>query len=88
MATAGETVTLHATWAACPTTPICGDGICGIDETATSCPADCTNPLGCTGSEQYLVLDPTTMTLAPAGGDHGGLVRDRRHPHLRHQRPP
>ncbi len=59
-------MTLHATWAACPTSPVCGDGVCGIDETATACPADCTTPVGCTGSEQYLVLDPTTMALAPA----------------------
>ena len=64
--TAGETLTLHATWAACPTSPVCGDGVCGIDETATACPADCTTPVGCTGSEQYLVLDPTTMALTPA----------------------
>lgn len=64
--TRGESLTLHATWATCPTTPACGDGVCGIDETATSCPADCTTPVGCTGSEQYLVLDPTTSTLTPA----------------------
>ncbi len=62
----GESVTLHATWAACPTTPICGDGICGIDETPASCPADCTHPVGCTGSEQYLVLDSATEALTPA----------------------
>jgi hypothetical protein len=59
----GESVTLHATWAACPTTPICGDGICGIDETAMSCPADCTTPVGCTGSEQYLLYDLATSSL-------------------------
>jgi hypothetical protein len=60
----GEQVTLHATWVACPTTPVCGDGICGIDETATSCPKDCDAPVGCTGSEQYLVFDPEARALA------------------------
>ncbi len=62
----GASVTLHATWAACPTTPVCGDGVCGIDETAASCPADCTDPVGCTGSEQYLVLDQATAALTTA----------------------
>jgi hypothetical protein len=62
--TRGEQVTLRAAWASCPTTPVCGDGICGIDETQASCPADCTTPMGCTGSEQYLVFDPVARTLA------------------------
>jgi hypothetical protein len=61
---AGETVTLTAAWAACPTTPVCGDGICGIDETPASCPADCTHPVGCTGSEQYVWVDPSTQSVA------------------------
>jgi hypothetical protein len=60
----GETVTLTAAWAACPTTPVCGDGICGVDETVASCPADCTHPVGCTGSEQYVWVDPSTQSVA------------------------
>ncbi len=59
----GEQVTLHATWATCPTTPVCGDAVCGVDETAASCPADCTHPAGCSGSEQYVLFDPDTRTL-------------------------
>jgi hypothetical protein len=62
-ATAGESLTLHATWATCPTTPVCGDGVCGIDETIAECPADCTHPLGCSGAEQYLLFDPETQAL-------------------------
>jgi hypothetical protein len=61
---AGATVTLAAAWAACPTTPVCGDGICGTDEDAMSCPADCTHPVGCTGSEQYVWVDPSTQSVA------------------------
>jgi hypothetical protein len=59
----GATVTLTATWAACPTTPVCGDGICGVDEDATSCPKDCAHPVGCTGSEQYVWVDPSTESV-------------------------
>jgi hypothetical protein len=62
----GESVTLHAAWVACPTTPVCGDGVCGIDETAMSCAADCTRPVGCTGSEHYLAFDLATMALTAA----------------------
>jgi hypothetical protein len=61
---AGEQTTMRASWASCPTTPVCGDGICGIDETAMSCPSDCTAPVGCTGSEQYLAFDPEARALA------------------------
>ena len=43
-----------------PTTPVCGDGVCGIDETAATCPADCTTPRGCAGSELYLLFTPVT----------------------------
>jgi hypothetical protein len=59
----GASVTLRAAWAACPTTPVCGDGICGIEETAMSCPADCKAPKGCTGSEQYVLYDTEAMAL-------------------------
>jgi hypothetical protein len=60
---AGETVTLRAAWEACPTAPACGDGVCGIDEDAAGCAADCATPKGCTGAEPYLVFDPGTRSL-------------------------
>ena len=59
----GEKLTLRASWAACPTAPACGDGVCGNDETVQDCAADCTTPKGCTGSEPYLVFDPETRGL-------------------------
>jgi hypothetical protein len=59
-------LTLRANWPACPTTPSCGDGICGPTEDITSCPADCTPPVkGCGGSESYDYLDPTDHILTP-----------------------
>ncbi len=62
----GEAVTLRAAWAACPTKAVCGDGVCGIDEDATTCKADCAAPKGCTGSEAYLVLDAASRALVTA----------------------
>ncbi len=59
----GASVTLRAAWATCPSEPVCGDGVCGIAETPASCPGDCTQPKGCTGSEQYVVYDPEAMAL-------------------------
>jgi hypothetical protein len=59
----GETVTLTAAWADCPTKPACGDGVCGVDEDATSCAADCAHPKGCAGSEQYVWVDPSTQEV-------------------------
>jgi hypothetical protein len=53
-ATRSETLTLHATWAACSTAPVCDDGG----------PADCKPPPACTGSEQYVSLDLSTGMLA------------------------
>jgi hypothetical protein len=56
-AQAGQKVMLEVSWAACPPTDQCGDGICGPDETLAQCPADCTDPKGCTGAERYVNLD-------------------------------
>jgi hypothetical protein len=38
--------------------------VCGVDETSTSCPADCKTEAGCTGSEQYVALDLESGALA------------------------
>lgn len=56
-------VRLVASWPICPANDACGDGICGLDETATDCPADCNTPTGCQGAERYLHLDPETRAL-------------------------
>jgi len=54
----GAYVTLTASWPTCPTSDTCGDGVCGADESETSCPSDCTNPVGCAGAERYVLYDP------------------------------
>jgi hypothetical protein len=59
----GEQIRITAAWAACPAAPVCGDGICGVDETSDSCAADCTDPKGCTGSEQYVYYDLVSRGL-------------------------
>lgn len=61
---AGSSVSFTVRWPACPTTDVCGDGICSIDETRTSCVADCTTPVGCGGSERYLVYDSAVRELS------------------------
>lgn len=68
-----ERITFRATWAACPETSTCGDGICGAGEYAmdrkvmgqqvSGCPDDCMMPKGCTGSEPYVVLDPAARKI-------------------------
>jgi hypothetical protein len=60
---ASDTLTLRATWPACPVTPVCGDGICSPGETIQDCPDDCTTPKGCGGSESYAYLDPENHVL-------------------------
>lgn len=68
----GETITLRASWAVCPSAPVCGDGICSPTELGVDCkdgeplccPADCLDPKGCTGSEPYVGLDPVAHAIA------------------------
>ncbi|HEX3849476.1 MAG TPA: hypothetical protein VHW01_00835 [Polyangiaceae bacterium] len=55
---AGEALTLSASWPSCPDMPVCGDGICSPLEAVQDCPADCTTPHGCPGPEPYAYLDP------------------------------
>jgi hypothetical protein len=54
---AGAHVSLRVSWAACPMTDRCGDGLCGPDESMQSCPADCTQPMGCTGAERFVTFN-------------------------------
>jgi hypothetical protein len=53
----GQKLRLRASWADCSDGTECGDGICGADETRTTCVADCAAPLGCEGAEHYLYYD-------------------------------
>lgn len=57
---AGETVTLRVAYPECPLAgeDVCGDHICGNDETLATCAADCTPPVqGCGGAEAYIAYD-------------------------------
>jgi hypothetical protein len=53
----GQTVALEVSWPTCPLVDVCGDGICGADESLKSCPADCKTPHGCGGAERYVNFD-------------------------------
>lgn len=59
----GQSVQLQVGWAACPTSAVCGDGICGPLEDKSSCPADCTMAKGCTGAESYAWWNPEARQL-------------------------
>jgi hypothetical protein len=60
---ANQPLDLQAGWAACPTTAVCGDGVCGALEDKSSCADDCTTPKGCTGAEQYAWWNPDSREL-------------------------
>ncbi|MDB4989241.1 MAG: hypothetical protein JWN04_4419 [Myxococcaceae bacterium] len=59
----GELVNLAVVWDTCPTVDACGDGVCGPDETASSCAGDCSKALGCGGQERYVDLDRQSGAL-------------------------
>ena len=62
----GAHVVFSTSWPTCPTEPACGDGMCTSGETAMDCAEDCQQaPVGCTGSESYGYVDPTSGELAP-----------------------
>jgi hypothetical protein len=62
-ANAGQALHFQTSWAACPSSPACGDDICGALEDRTNCPADCATPKGCTGAETYAWWDPDARQL-------------------------
>jgi hypothetical protein len=63
---AGQKLQLEVAWASCPLSDTCGDGMCGADESITTCPADCTTPQGCTGAERYVNFDLSSQSLVDA----------------------
>jgi hypothetical protein len=64
---------LEVAWPSCPESDVCGDGICGPDETPLTCatcnatvapcPRDCSPLVQCQGAERYVVLQPGTDAL-------------------------
>jgi len=59
----GESVSIGAAVPRCPEEDVCGDGVCGIDESRADCAADCTTLVGCAGAERYLRYDAGTRAL-------------------------
>ncbi|HEX7604423.1 MAG TPA: hypothetical protein VF316_22545 [Polyangiaceae bacterium] len=60
----GAAVALVASWASCPQTDTCGDGVCGADESRASCTDDCAPaPKGCTGAERYVAYDAESRAV-------------------------
>lgn len=60
----GAEVALVASWAPCPRTDACGDGVCGADESRASCTDDCV-PVskGCSGAERYVAYDVESRSV-------------------------
>jgi hypothetical protein len=81
----GEKLALQVAWPVCPLVDECGDGVCGADESAMSCPVDCTHPKGCGGAERYVNFDLATQSVVDQReGIHvswyataGSFARDR-----------
>ena len=65
-AAAGQTLELEVAWPTCPLVDVCGDGVCGADESAMSCPVDCKTPHGCAGAERYVNFDLATQSVLDA----------------------
>jgi hypothetical protein len=62
----GTKLMLEVAWPTCPLVDNCGDGVCGPDESAMTCPADCAppkGPKGCAGAERYVNFDLSSQTV-------------------------
>ncbi|AKV01435.1 hypothetical protein AKJ09_08098 [Labilithrix luteola] len=61
----GKRVTFSVGWPVCPTTDVCGDQICGADESRLNCAEDCAKavPVGCKGAERYMNYDAEGRSL-------------------------
>jgi hypothetical protein len=81
----GSELQLEASWAVCPSTSECGDGLCTSGEDTTNCAQDCTTPVGCSGAERYSWFDPETRQLSEKREwirvswfvNHGKLAEER-----------
>ena len=58
-----EQLAFSVSWPSCPASDVCGDGVCGPDETSAACAADCQKSVGCGGQERYLDLDRERLEL-------------------------
>ncbi|MBN9162861.1 MAG: hypothetical protein BGO98_02305 [Myxococcales bacterium 68-20] len=87
----GQTITLRASWPACPTNDVCGDGYCGPTETKEKgvgqCEDDCKVERACGGAERYLAFSLETRQVTEVrevmraswfAVDGGGAFRDDR----------
>jgi hypothetical protein len=75
----GQRLELEVSWPDCPVTDTAGDGVCGPEETGTTCgtcgpgiavtrddccvDVNCTHARGCSGAERYARLDPASGVL-------------------------
>jgi hypothetical protein len=59
----GQKLALEVAWPSCPRVDACGDGVCGADESAMTCPKDCMTPKGCGGAERFVNFDLTTQAV-------------------------
>jgi hypothetical protein len=59
----GQRLSTRVTWRACPDPDVCGDGVCGPDETAATCAGDCMAAQGCSGAERYVNMDLGSRSL-------------------------
>ena len=59
----GEKLALEVAWPSCPLVDVCGDGVCGADESAMTCPKDCMTPKGCGGAERFVNFDLSTQEV-------------------------
>lgn len=59
----GVELEVEAGWPDCVGMDECGDGVCSLDESTSTCSADCLLPLGCAGAEEYLVYNARERSL-------------------------
>jgi hypothetical protein len=59
----GQKLALEVAWPTCPLVDRCGDGVCGADESAMTCPKDCMTPKGCGGAERFVNFDLSSQTV-------------------------
>ena len=61
--TRGGALRVRGSWAICPSSVECGDGVCGAGEDRNNCADDCLKPKGCTGAESYAWFNPESRAL-------------------------
>jgi hypothetical protein len=54
---------IQARWAVCPSSAVCGDGVCSALEDRNNCAEDCTVFRGCGGAESYAFFNLDSRQL-------------------------